>query len=121
MTKSISAANEVKVTFKSGSATANLLNYANIRKRRPFRAQDVKMVLAGKFPNTYEAKRSIQVLVKNKCLMELSKDEFLITEYGQKVLTFFAYRDFKPAGRTRLNADKLRIKLLDDEDKELGL
>jgi hypothetical protein len=121
MTQSMNAANEVKVTFKSGSSTANLLNYANIRKRRPFKAQDVKMVLAGKFPNAYEARRSIQVLVKNKCLQEVSKEEFLITSYGQKVLTFFAYRDIQPAGRTRLNADKLRIKLLDEEDKKLGL
>lgn len=121
MTKSINVTNEVRVTFKSGSSTANLLNYANIRKHRPFKAQDVKLVLAGKFPNAYEARRSIQVLLKNKCLKKINKEEFLITAYGQKVLTIFAYRDIQPAGRTRLNADKLRIELLNEEDEKLGL
>ncbi len=115
----------IKVTFRKESSTANLLNYAKIRKSRPFSAQDIRHVLAGKFPNVYEASRSINVLVKNKCLTENSDGKFHITEHGENVLVMFAYKDVQPATKHSMQVAKLRKQLLDQEDmdlnKELGL
>lgn len=79
------SANNEKISFKIGSTSYRVLCYLKMINK-PVLPKDVAYVFKGKFRHAGDAKKTLEVLVKNKCAKSNSNGSYMITKKGLDVI-----------------------------------
>jgi hypothetical protein len=74
-----------KVTFKYDSTSYKVLSYMKM-VNKPVTLKNVMNIFRGKFRHSGDAKKTMNVLIRNSCVNQISIDSYMITQKGLDVI-----------------------------------
>jgi len=93
--------NNQKVNFKYGSISHKVLCYLKM-VNKPVMPKDVVYVFRGRFRHSGDAKKTLDVLVRNKCAENNQDGSYMITKKGLDVIGLSGKRQYLVVHRSSL-------------------